>query len=81
MNQFVFGALAIVGVIIVAMALSANKTGGTIVQAGLVIAILALLVRQTKINPSTGEGENAFVSAWTNVQKLAIGATGKQTGS
>ena len=75
MTQFVFGALALVGIVIVAMALSANKTGAWIVQWGLAIAIIALLVR------GTSGGENAFVSAWTNVQKMAIGLTGEQVSS
>jgi len=81
MSQFVFGALALVGIVIIAMALSANKTGAWIVQWGLAIAIVALLVRSTKANPNTGVGENAFISSWNNIQRMAIGLTGKQAGS
>jgi len=71
MSDFVFGALALVGIVIVAMAISANKSGAIIVQAGLAIAIIALLVRS----------KGAFPTAFRGIETKAIGLTGKQAGS
>jgi hypothetical protein len=71
MNNFVFGALAVVGIVIVAMALSANSAGAKIVQWGLAIAIIGVLLRN----------HSEFQTAWGNVTKLAIGTTGKQASS
>jgi len=68
MSEFVFGALALVGIVIIAMAISANKTGATFVQAGLAIAIIALLVRS----------RGAFPDAFRGIETKAIGLTGKQ---
>ena len=71
----VMGGLAVIGVIIVAMAISANDTAGKIIQYGLVIAIIVLLIR----NVETGGG--TIFSAWNNLTRQAIGTTGKQTSS
>lgn len=68
MREMVFGALALVGIVIVAMALSANSTGAKIVQIGLVIAILGVLLRQ----------RSEFEQAWSKLTELAIGATGEK---
>jgi len=69
MSNLLFGALALVGIIIVAMALSANSTGAKIIQFGLAIAILGVLLRN----------RSGFVTAWNKVTELAIGTTGQQT--
>lgn len=68
MNNLVFGALALVGIVIVAMALSANSTGAKIVQWGLAIAIIGVLLRN----------HSEFQSSWSNLTNKAIGVTGKQ---
>jgi len=71
MNQsdLVFGVLGVVGVIIIAMALSGTTHQlAIIIQAGLLIAIIALLVR----------GRGTIPNAILNVEKLAIRTTGKQ---
>lgn len=70
MNQsdLVFGILGVVGIVIIAMALSGTTHElAVVIQAGLFIAILALLVRSNSTIPN----------AIQNVEKLAIGATGK----
>ena len=71
LNDLVVGALALVGIVIVAMALSANKTGARIVQMGLLIAIIAVLLRN----------RSDFLSAWTELTRNAIATTQKQIGS
>jgi len=68
-NDLVFGILGVVGVVIIAMALSGTTHElAIIIQAGLFIAILALLVR----------GRGTVPNAILNIEKLAIGTTGKQ---
>lgn len=69
MNQLVMGVLAIVGIVIVAMALSGTQHEvAVIIQMGLVIAIIALLVRDS------GNSQK-FFAAWKNLQNMAIGTT------
>lgn len=70
-QQLIFGVLAIAGVVIVAMAISANETGAKIIQWGLAIAILGVLLRQ----------RDEFFNAWNNVTHKAIGITQQQAGS
>lgn len=70
MNTLVFQVLAIAGIVIVAMALSANSTGARIVQWGLAIAIIGVLLRN----------QTDFRSSWEGLTHKAISATGKQTG-
>lgn len=69
MSTLVFEVLAIVGIVIVAMALSANSTGARIIQWGLAIAILGVLLRN----------HSDFESAWGALTKRAIGVTGKSS--
>jgi len=68
-----FGALALVAIVIIALALSGtNKTLAVIIQAGLVIAILAVLVRDAG-------NQNVFVGAINSITKLAVSTSGKQS--
>jgi hypothetical protein len=70
----VMGILAVVAIVIVAMALSGtNKTVATIIQAGLVIAILGVLLRDAG-NQNVLFGKNGAISTLTS---KAIGTTGK----
>lgn len=78
MNNLVMGALALIAVVIIAMALSGtNKTVATVVQAGLVLAILGVLIRDAG-NKKVLFGENG---AFTRLTNMAIGTSGKQAGS
>jgi hypothetical protein len=71
MNNLILSVLAVVAIVIVAMALSGvNKTVATIIQGGLVIAILAVLIRDAG-------NQNVFVGAFTKLEKLAISTSGK----
>lgn len=70
-QQLIFGVLAIAGVVIVAMAVSANETGAKIIQWGLAIAILGVLLRQ----------RDEFFNAWNNLTHKAIGITQQQASS
>lgn len=75
MNNLVMGVLAIVAIVIVALALSGtNKTVATIIQAGLVIAIVGVLLRDTG-------NQQVFFKAWKQITSNAIGTTGKQSSS
>lgn len=74
MNNLVMGALALIAVVIIAMALSGtNKTVATLVQAGLVIAILGVLIRDAG-NQNVLFGKNGAVTRLTN---MAVGTSGK----
>jgi len=74
-SNLLFGALALVAIVIIAMALSGvNKSLATIIQGGLVIAIIAVLVRDSG-------NQNVFVGALNNITKLAVSTSGKQTSS
>jgi hypothetical protein len=69
------GGLAVVAIIIIALALSGTTKGiATIVQAGLVIAIIGVLLRDAG-------NKKVFEQSIANLTKLAIGTTGKQTSS
>lgn len=70
-QQLIFGVLAITGIVIVAMALSANQTGAKLVQAGLAIAILGVLLRQ----------RSDFLAAWNHITSKAIGVTQTEASS
>lgn len=72
------GVLAVVAVVIVALALSGtNKQVAVIVQAGLVIAIIGVLLRDAG-NQNVLFGKNGAASRLTS---MAIGTTGKQASS
>lgn len=74
MNQLIMGVLAVVAIVIIALALSGtNKTVAVIVQAGLVIAIIGVLIRDAG-NQNVLFGQNGAVSRLTS---MAIGTTGK----
>jgi hypothetical protein len=75
MSNLLFGALAITAIVIIAMALSGvNKSVALIIQAGLVIAIIAVLLRDAG-------NQNVFVGAIQNITKLAVSTSGKQQAS
>jgi hypothetical protein len=75
MSNLLFMALALVAIVIIAMALSGvNKPLATIIQGGLVIAIIAVLVRDAG-------NQNVFMGAIKNLTQLAVSSSGKQTGS
>lgn len=69
------GALAVVAIVIIALALSGtNHSLAVIIQGGLVIAILAVLVRDAG-------NQKVFESAIRNLTQTAITTTGKQASS
>jgi len=71
MNQLVLSILALVAIVIVAMALSGtNSTLARIIQGGLVIAIIAVLVRDQG-------NQKVFLGAWNNLTRNALQTTGK----
>jgi len=73
MNQLSIGALAVVVIVIIALSLSGvNKTVATIIQAGLVIAILAVLLRDYG-------NQRVFAGAIQTITNNAIGTSGKST--
>ena len=73
LNGLVIGILAVVAIVVIALALSGtNKTVATIIQGGLVIAILAVLVRDYG-------NKQVFAGAIRNVTNLAVGTTGKSS--
>lgn len=70
-NQLVMGALAIGAIVVVGMALSGtNHTVAIIIQGGLIIAIIAVLVRDSG-------NSQLFFKAWQNVTNMAVNTTGK----
>ena len=75
MSNLLFMGLALVAIIIIALAVSGvNKSLAIIIQAGLVIAIIAVLIRDAG-------NQNVFVGAIQNITKLAVSSSGKQTSS
>ena len=75
MNNLLFMGLAVVAIIIIALSVSGvNKSLALIIQGGLVIAIIAVLVRDAG-------NQNVFVGAIQNVTKLAVSSSGKQSSS
>lgn len=75
MNNLVMGALALVAIVIISLALSGtNKSVATVIQAGLVIAILGVLLRDAG-------NQKVFEGAITRLTTLAVGTSGKQASS
>ena len=75
LNGVVLGGLAIVAIIVIALALSGtNKSVATIIQAGLVIAIIGVLIRDYG-------NQKVFAGAINNITNLAVGTTGKSSNS
>jgi hypothetical protein len=75
MNNLVLAVMAVIAIVIVAMALSGtNSDVAKVIQGGLIIAIIAVLVRDVG-------NQNLFFSAWHNLTNLAVSTTGKQASS
>ena len=69
MNTLVLQVLAVVAIVIVALSLSGvNSTVAKLIQGGLVIAIIAVLVRDAG-------NQNVFVGAFKRLEGLAISST------
>jgi hypothetical protein len=83
MNSLVMGGLAVVAIIILALALSGtNKSIAVIVQAGLVIAILGVLIRDAgnkNVLFGTTDKNTPFGTsgAIPRLIQMAVGTTGK----
>ena len=74
LNGIIMGGLAVIAIVILALSLSGtNKTVATIVQAGLVIAIIGVLLRDAG-NQNILFGQNGAV---TRLTQMAIGTSGK----
>lgn len=71
MNDLVMQMLALTGIVIVAMALSAGSTGAKLVQAGLAIAIIGVLLRS----------HSEFEKSWNDLTTRAISITKESSSS
>ena len=67
-NPLVRQFLAIIAVLIIALALSTNKTGATIVQSGIIIAIVVVVLRN----------QPAITEVLANLTKTATGVQEQQ---
>lgn len=72
MNDVVRAILAFIGIAVIALAVSANKDGARLVQAGIVIAILVVVLRNT----STIQSGFASLSRAVTVTPTESGGTG-----